>query len=127
MNPETKIQNACLLETGRHPDILAWRQQSGTFRSMDGGRVVKVGDPGMADLGMIVPMLITADMVGKVVGVAVQPEIKTRTGYQANDQHTWQAATARAGGVYKLLRSRDDMARLIDDVRAGRTLKKQIL
>ena len=123
MNPETRVQNACLLATGDHPDVLAFRQQSGVFRSMDGDRVVKVGLPGMADLGMIVPMKITPDMVGKTVGVAVQPEIKTRRGRQAEDQHTWQAAVARSGGVYRLLRSADAMHALIADVRAGKHLK----
>ena len=120
MNPETKILNSCLLATGDHPDVLAFRQQSGVFRSMDGDRVVKVGLPGMADLGMIVPMKITADMVGKTIGVAVQPEIKTRRGRQAEDQHTWQEAVARSGGVYKLLRSADDMHALIESVKLGK-------
>ena len=125
MNPETKIQNACLLATGKHPDVLAWRQQSGVFRSMDGDRVVRVGDPGMADLGMIVPVKITADMIGKTIGVAVQPEIKTRKGRQAEDQHTWQAAVARSGGVYRLLRSADDMQRLIADVSSGKVWRRE--
>lgn len=126
MNPETKIQNACLLATGKHPDVLAWRQQSGVFRSMDGDRVVRVGDPGMADLGMIVPVVIEPWMVGMTIGAAVQPEIKTRRGRQAEDQHDWQAAVARAAGVYRLLRSADDMQRLIADVRSGNALRREI-
>lgn len=120
MNPETKITNACLVATGRHQDVLAWRQQSGVFRAMDDdSRIVRVGQPGMADIGMIVPVQVTADMVGKVIGVAVQPEVKTRKGRQATDQHGWQAAVARAGGVYRLVRSADDMHQLIADVRSG--------
>lgn len=126
MNPETNIQNSCLLATGDHPDVLCWRQQSGVFRTMDGDRVVSVGQPGMADLGMIVPVLITAEMVGKTIGVAVQPEVKTRTGRQASDQQTWQAAVARSGGVYRLLRSANDMQQLIADVRAGKALRRQM-
>lgn len=120
-NPETRIQNSVLLATGRHRDVLAWRQMSGVFRAMDDDRrVVRVGQPGMADLGMIVPVKITAEMVGKTIGVAVQPEVKTRKGRQASDQHTWQAAVARAGGVYRLVRSADDMEALIEDVRTGK-------
>ena len=121
MNPETKIQNASFLVAGRYPDVLCWRQQSGVFRTMDASaRVIKVGQPGMSDAGMIVPMMITADMVGRVVGVAVQPEFKTRTGRQAADQNTWQAAVTRAGGVYRLIRSADEMQQLIGDVRGGK-------
>ena len=125
MNPETKIQNSCLLATVDHPDVLVWRQQSGVFRAMDDpDRVVRVGQPGMADLGMIVPVTITAAMVGLTVGVAVQPEIKTRKGKQAKDQHTWQAAVQRAGGVYRLVRSADEMRGLIQDVRSGKVFSK---
>ena len=119
-NPETRVQNACLLATGDYPDVLAWRQQSGVFRTMDGNRVVSVGDPGMADLGLIVPVTITADMVGKTIGVCAQPEVKTRRGRQADDQQTWQAAVARAQGIYRLVRSADDMHKLIADVRSGK-------
>lgn len=125
MNPETKIQNACLLATGVHADVLAWRQQSGVFRAMDDpDRVVKVGQTGMADLGMIVPVTITPAMVGMTIGVAVQPEIKTRRGKQATDQHTWQAAVQRAGGIYRLVRSADEMNTLIQDVRTAKAFRR---
>lgn len=123
-NPETRIQNAAFLVTGRHPGVLAWRQQSGVFRAMNDDRVVRVGQPGMADAGMIVPVVITADMVGKTVGVAVQPEFKTRTGRQAEAQHSWQAAVARAGGVYRLVRSAADMEALIHDVQSGKAWRR---
>ena len=123
--PETKIQNAAFLATGRHPDVLVWRQQSGVFRAMnDDNRVVRVGQPGMADAGMIVPVKITADMVGMTIGAAVQPEFKTRTGRQAEDQHSWQAAVTRASGVYRLVRSAADMETLINDVRTGKAFRR---
>ena len=123
--PETRIQNAAFLAAGEHRDVLCWRQQSGVFRSMnDDNRVVRVGQPGMADAGMIVPVTITPDMVGMTIGAAVQPEFKTRTGRQAEDQHTWQAAVARAGGVYRLVRSAADMTALIHDVRTGKAWRR---
>lgn len=125
-NPETKIQNACLLATGDHGDVLAWRQMSGVFRAMDDPeRVVRVGQTGMADIGMIVPVVITADMVGQTIGVAVQPEVKTRKGRQAEDQHTWQEAVQRAGGIYRLVRSAADMTALIEDVRTARAFHRR--
>lgn len=125
MNPETKIQNACFLAASRHPDVLVFRQQSGVFRAMnDNNRVVRVGVPGMADSGMIVPVTITADMVGQTVGIAVQAEFKTRTGKQAEAQHTWQAAVRRCAGIYRLVRSATEMEALIQDVKSGKAFKR---
>ena len=82
-------------------------------------RVVRVGLPGMADAGAIVRVRITPDMVGKEVGIAVQAEYKTATGRQAEDQRTWADAVRRAGGVYELVRSADQMVDLVDRVRRG--------
>lgn len=119
-NPETYIQNATLLAVGGRPDVLAFRQMSGVFRAMDNpDRVVRVGLPGMADLGLIVAVTIDPSMVGRTIGVAVQAEVKTRTGRQRDDQRTWQAAVEQRGGIYQLVRSGDDMTALIDRVRRG--------
>jgi hypothetical protein len=63
-------------------------------------------------------------MVGMTIGAAVQPEFKTRTGKQAADQHSWQAAVARASGVYRLVRSAADMETLINDVRTGKAFSR---
>ena len=123
--PEGKIQNAAFLATGKHPDVLAFRQQSGVFRAMnDNNRVVRVGEPGMADAGMIVPVVIEPWMVGMTLGAAVQAEFKTRTGRQAERQHDWQAAVQRSGGIYRLVRSADDMQTLINDVKTGKAWRR---
>ena len=125
MTTESKIQAAAFLATGNYRDVLAFRQQSGVFRAMnDNNRVVRVGQPGMADAGMIVPVVIEPWMVGMTIGAAVQAEFKTRTGKQAHDQHTWQAAVARAGGIYRLVRSAADMETLIQDVRSGKAFRR---
>ena len=58
-------------------------------------------------------------MVGKTIGVAVQAEVKTRTGRQRDDQRTWQTAVEQRGGIYQLVRSGEDMTALIDRVRRG--------
>lgn len=119
-NPETYIQNATLLAVGGRPDVLAFRQMSGVFRAMDNpDRVVRVGLPGMADLGLIVAVTIDPSMVGRTIGVAVQAEVKTCTGRQRDDQRTWQAAVEQRGGIYQLVRSGDDMTALLDRVRRG--------
>lgn len=115
------VQNPALLAASALPGVLIWRQQSGVFRSMtDPDRIVRVGLPGMADAGAIVRVLVTPDMVGKTIGVAVQPEFKTSTGRQADDQRTWAEAVRRAGGVYELVRSAEQMTDLVERVRSGR-------
>lgn len=120
-NQETITQNECLLAVGQMPDVLAWRQQVGTFRAMDNPqRVVKVGTPGMADSMLVVAVTITPEMVGQTVGVAVATEFKTATGRQRQQQAAWQRAFQLRGGVYRLVRSVQDMLQLVDDVRSGK-------
>ena len=104
-NCETKIQNQILLALSQ-AGALVWRNQVGVFRAMDDpSRVVKVGTPGMADIIGVVPVTITPDMVGKTVGVAIAPEIKTATGTQQHRQRLWQLAFEKRGGIYLITRS----------------------
>lgn len=120
-NLETNVMNTVLLEVGQRPDVLAWRQQSGSFRAMDNPeRVVKVGLPGMADIGMVVAVTVTADMVGKTVGVAVNAEVKTSSGKLRESQHRWMDAFEMRGGLYRTVRSRDDILAAVDDAQQGR-------
>lgn len=116
----THVQNPALLEAGARPDVLVWRQQSGLFYTRD-GIPVRVGVPGLADAGMIVAVTVTPDMVGRTIGVAVQPEFKVpRRGQQSEAQANWQAAVEQRGGIYRLVRSPEEMRRLIDEVKNGR-------
>lgn len=120
-NNETNLQNQILLDIGTRPDVLAWRQQVGLFRAYDNPeRVVRVGTPGMADIGMIVQVEITPDMVGRTIGVAVQPEVKTLKGSQRKGQEDWMTAVEKRGGLYRLVRSTSDVLQVIDDAQAGR-------
>ena len=121
-NRETReAQNPALLEVGARSDVLVWRQQVGVFRSYDDpSRVVRVGLPGMSDAGMIVAVTITPDMVGKTIGVAVQPEFKTSKGKQREKQERWQKAVEQRGGIYRLIHSAAEMLRLVEDVKHGR-------
>lgn len=121
-NRETRqAQNPALLAVGARPDVLVWRQQSGVFRSYDDpSRMVRIGVPGLADSMAVVAVTITPDMVGKTIGCAVAAEFKTDTGRQSAPQKLWQAAFTKRGGVYRLVRSADDMCQLVADVQAGR-------
>jgi len=115
----THAQNPAMLEAGQRGDVLVWRQVSSLLYTRD-GTPVRVGLPGMADAGMVVAVTITPDMVGRVIGVAVQAEFKADTGRQSEAQRNWQAAVQRRGGVYRLVRCAADMAGLIEDVQHGR-------
>lgn len=120
-NRETReVQTPAMLAVGTRPDVLVWRQQSGLFRVYDSPkRIVQIGEPGIADAGMIVAVTITPEMVGRTVGVAVQPEFKTKTGRQSEAQRNWQAAVEKRGGVYALVRSADEMLALVERVQRG--------
>lgn len=119
MNKETIIQNRCFLEVGRDPAVMIWRQHVGAYRMLNRDAIVRVGDPGMSDSMMVVAVTITPEMVGRTVGLAVAAEFKTATGRQSPDQKTWQANFQRRGGVYRLVRSPEEMAKLVEDVKNG--------
>ena len=104
--------------------MLVWRQQSGLFRAFDAPeKVVRVGMPGVADAMAVVAVTITPDMVGQTIGVAVAPEFKTARGQQAEAQANFQRAFEARGGVYRLVRSADDMRQLIQEVQDGTALR----
>ena len=116
----TKVQNPCFLAAADYP-VLMYRQQSGRFRSFDDpSRIVHVGVPGMADSAMIAPMKITPDMVGQVIGVAVQVEFKTGGGTQSPKQKIWESGVNGAGGRYEIIRSADQFKALLDQI-CGKT------
>lgn len=118
---EINIQRACMLEAGSDPDVLIWRQHVGAYRALDAPeRIIKVGLPGQADACMAVSVTITPDMVGKRIAVLCQPEFKAPKGRQAVEQKRWQIAIERLGGIYRLIRSVDDLRQMIEDVKRGR-------
>jgi hypothetical protein len=120
-NRETRaVQLPAMLAVGSRPDVLLWRQQVGLFRQMNPPHApVYVGTPGMADVGMVVAVQITPELVGRRLGVAVQAEMKAG-GRQSERQRDWQAAFEARGGIYRLVRSADDMRQLVEDVQHGR-------
>lgn len=121
-NQETVIQQDAMLSVGCDTGVLVWRQQVGTFRSMDNpNRIVRIGVPGMSDSMMVVRMKITPDMVGREIGVAVAAEFKVpKSGRQSAAQKNWQKAFQARGGIYRLIRSAAEMVALVRDVREGR-------
>lgn len=82
---------------------LVYRRNIG-FGVAQGGRAVKFGLPGQADIG------------GMYRGIALEVETKFGRRGQSPAQRNWQAAVERAGGVYVLARSVEDATRALDAI-----------
>jgi len=100
-NAETPIMQDILIAVSALPGALFWRQQAGVFQTLNRREVVRVGIPGMADLG------------GMWRGRSVQIEVKTEAGRLSKDQRRWQAAVERAGGIFLCARSPTDALSLL--------------
>lgn len=104
MNTETAIQSEILIALSES-GYLANRQHVGTFRTLYGNRTVNVGITGMADIACVVPVIITPDMVGQIIGAYVEIEVKTLTGTQRQAQKLRELAVNKRGGKYIIARS----------------------
>lgn len=108
-----------LLWQVKHPKARAWRINAGSgwvgktwFVSGSGGRVVSIENPkpleaapkGWPDLIACVPVVITEDMVGKVVGVFTGYELKTGKIVLSDDQKRMRETFLAAGGEWVTVR-----------------------
>jgi hypothetical protein len=93
---ENAVVAACL-QLLEFTNIPAWRNNSGAMKF--GGRFVRFGATGSPDIFAIVPP------GGRLLGC----ECKTAAGRQTQSQKDFQAAMERAGAVYVLARSVDDL------------------
>lgn len=115
-NQESIIQTEIMLALSR-AGILTWRQMVGKFTPLYSPKtVLNIGVAGMADIGAIVPVVVTQEMVGKTIGMAVQIEVKTAIGKQRDNQKLWELAVTSKGGHYGITRSVDDAVNFIFDV-----------
>ena len=96
---EGAIVSACL-EWLAIRRIYAWRNNSGALRD-PGGRLVKFGHPGSADILGVLPGS------GRILCI----ECKTPEGRQSKPQKLFQKMIEQSGGVYILARSVDDLQR----------------
>lgn len=115
---ETNIQNISLMAASEQGAMI-WRNQSGVFYTRSGDPV-RVGSVGAADSIGVVPVEITQDMVGSIIGVAVACEFKAKRGRQSDDQKRWQANFEKRGGRYILIRDPDSMVDFISNVKTGK-------
>ncbi|QHJ79216.1 MAG: hypothetical protein [Caudoviricetes sp.] len=114
---ESNIQNLSLV-AGSQSGAMIWRNQVGTFYTRSGAPV-KVGNVGAADSLGVVPIVITQDMVGKTIGVAIACEFKAKRGRQSDEQKMWQANFEKRGGKYALIRSPDQIVEFIEGIKTG--------
>jgi hypothetical protein len=82
-----------------------WRNNTGVARHPVTGQVVRFGIKGGADLLAVVPPF------GRFLGV----ETKAKRGRQSAAQSVFEQAVRRAGGVYALAWSMEDVRRAFDE------------
>lgn len=92
---EADIQALILIYLTSLPDTYAQRQNTGAAH--DGKRMVRYGVPGQAD--------ILCCMKGRFIEV----EVKTKTGRQSEAQKQRDRNITKAGGIYILARSVEDV------------------
>ena len=102
---EAMVQRAILdyLEmASKQIAVYFFRAGSGAFKTAQ-GRYVKTGRPGVPD--------IVACLRGRFVGL----EVKTASGRQSKDQKRAEKDIQWAGGEYYIVRSVDDVRRIVEE------------
>lgn len=94
-----------------------WRNNTGKARTVD-GRFIKFGIPsadgGGSDLIGITPVTITADMVGKTIGVFTAVEVKSASGRATAAQGRFICNVKKLGGFAGIARSDSEARNLIN-------------
>lgn len=95
---ESDIQAAILIYVTSLPRSYFWRQNTGVFHDAEGRRRVRACPKG------------TPDIIGALNGRFIVIEVKRgKGGVHMEDQKNWQRNCERAGGLYILARSVDDV------------------
>lgn len=104
---EDVVRREIELALGLMADVLLTRVNSGTARSFDGKRVIKLAPPG------------TADYLACVAGRYLELEVKKADGAQRKKQKDRQAAVKARSGVYAVVRSAAEAVAVVVAVREG--------
>lgn len=97
MNETVDITQPVLVAITALPGAIFWRQNQGTFRTMDGRRVVSATS-----------ITGVADIMGAYRSRPVAIETKTKTGPMRKTQKTFRENWEKAGGIYIVARSPDE-------------------
>lgn len=84
---------------------MAWRNNTGTFLTLDGNRIVKAGVPG------------SPDILGLYRGAPLAVEVKTPSDRQRRTQEKFEAQWTQCGGIYLVAR---DPSRIAEQVQQAR-------
>lgn len=122
---ESNIQNEIRLAASENGCTLfransgkAW-QGSKIIRNKNGSITIENPRPflgmisGFSDLCGVKEKVITQDMVGQTVGIAVYAEVKTAKGKARDDQVRFLAAMQKRGALAGIVRSVDDLKNLV--------------
>lgn len=101
---ESDIQSLILIFVTSIEGSFFWRQNTGVFHDANGVRRLRSNIKG------------TPDILGTLKGRMVAIEVKTATGRQSKDQKNWQRNCERAGGLYILARSVEDVRAALSSV-----------
>lgn len=113
---EKAILNEALVAVSALPRTLVYRNNSGAAwqgKQVEAriGEMIRV-EPGMMILRDARPVRFgltgSGDIMGVVDGQAASIEIKDATGKQSTEQHNFERAWTKAGGIYVLARSSED-------------------
>ena len=105
---ESEFLHALRLTLGQHPDVTIWRNQVGVAEYPGGVRVPYGLTKGASDLIGIRSLTITEADIGRLVGLFVAVEVKTKTGKTTPEQERFLALVRRRGGIAVCSRSVPD-------------------
>ena len=106
---ESRIQQEIMLEVSKSPHNLIVRRNVGMFKTMDGLRIVRVGQVGEADTQGILGNQRCPNCHFPIHPLPYAVEVKDESNEQDPDQINWQKNVwERRGGLYVLARSAED-------------------
>ncbi len=105
MNETVDVTQPVLVAVTALPGALFWRQNTGTFRTMDGRRVVSATS-----------ITGVADIMGVYRARPVAIETKTKTGPMRKTQTTFRGNWEKAGGLYFVVRSPEEALDALESI-----------
>jgi hypothetical protein len=101
----------------RQQSLLAWAgkvlQRTETTITLLYPHAVKFGVPGMADLGGLTAVEVTESMIGQMVGIDIQIEVKAGRARPTSEQGDYLAMVRRLGGRVGVARSVEEAGAII--------------
>jgi hypothetical protein len=108
-----------------HGSTRLWRQQAGlmwvgeivartaTTMTLLHPRAVKIGMPGISDIGGLTSLVITPEMLGQTIAAAVQVEVKAGKRRPTDEQAAFIAMVRSLGGRAGVARSVEEASAIV--------------